>query len=128
MARDAASEPDPVDILVGDNVRSRRRRRGLSQAGLGALVGVTFQQIKKYERRINRISASMLVRIAEALSVAPATLLPPRDDQGIAGAQDQGLAALLQAWPRLLTYERHDVVRLVLAIAQKRSDPNPNRD
>ncbi len=59
--------PDPVDIHVGDRVRQRRKLLDMSQEELGALIGLTFQQVQKYERGTNRISASKLFQIARAL-------------------------------------------------------------
>ena len=52
--------PDPVDIHVGKRIRERRVSLGLSQANLGEYLGLTFQQIQKYEKGVNRISASKL--------------------------------------------------------------------
>jgi transcriptional regulator with XRE-family HTH domain len=60
--------PDPVDLHVGARVRARRQLLKLSQAALADQLGVTFQQVQKYERGANRISASTLYRIAAALS------------------------------------------------------------
>jgi transcriptional regulator with XRE-family HTH domain len=68
--------PDPIDVLVGLKIRELRRGRRMSQASLGQKLGITFQQIQKYERGANRISASMLVRAADAFEVPPASLLP----------------------------------------------------
>ena len=58
---------DAVDVAVGATIRLRRKSRGLSQAALAEAVGVTFQQVQKYERGANRASASALSRIAVAL-------------------------------------------------------------
>ncbi|WP_158918625.1 helix-turn-helix domain-containing protein [Caulobacter sp. S45] len=71
--------PDPIDVEVGLTIRELRRARGLSQAALGEKLQVTFQQIQKYERGTNRISASMLVKAAEAMDVHAADLLPKSD-------------------------------------------------
>lgn len=60
--------PDPIDVHVGLRIRSRRMRFGLSQTALAENVGITFQQIQKYERGTNRVSASMLFRIARFLN------------------------------------------------------------
>lgn len=64
--------PDPIDIHVGTRVRLRRKFLGLSQETLAAAIGLTFQQVQKYERGSNRISASKLYRIARVLK-APMT-------------------------------------------------------
>ena len=61
--------PDPVDILVGRNVRQLRSRRRVSQLELGEALGLTFQQIQKYEKGTNRVSASKLHQIALFLGV-----------------------------------------------------------
>ncbi len=71
--------PDPVDCYVGDRVRAERIRMGWSQTELGQAIGVTFQQIQKYERGTNRVSASMLVRTAKALGVHVGDFFPPDD-------------------------------------------------
>ncbi|TDL75980.1 XRE family transcriptional regulator [Palleronia sediminis] len=61
--------PHPVDIHVGKRVRHRRRLTGTTQQQLAERVGIRFQQIQKYETGTNRISASRLWDIAEALGV-----------------------------------------------------------
>jgi DNA-binding XRE family transcriptional regulator len=61
--------PNPVDVHVGQRVRTRRVLCGLSQTALAEHVGVTFQQIQKNERGVNRIAASRLYQIAHALDV-----------------------------------------------------------
>jgi len=61
--------PDPIDVAVGARLRKIRKMRGLTQTQLGDAVGLTFQQVQKYERGTNRISASKLVRFAHFLKV-----------------------------------------------------------
>ena len=61
--------PHPVDVHVGGRVRARRAFLGLSQTKLGAAVGLTFQQIQKYERGANRIGSSRLYQFAGILDV-----------------------------------------------------------
>ena len=72
--------PDPLDVAVGLRLRTLRKANGMSQEQLGRSLGITFQQIKKYERGTNRVSASMLVKAARALNVAPKALLPEEGD------------------------------------------------
>lgn len=64
-----SKQPDPADIQVGHRVRALRLDKGTSQTALGVMVGVTFQQIQKYEKGTNRISSGRLQKIAEALNV-----------------------------------------------------------
>ncbi|MBL1431600.1 MAG: helix-turn-helix transcriptional regulator [Robiginitomaculum sp.] len=58
-----------IDVYVGSRLRRRRRLLGLTQANLGEQVGIRFQQIQKYECAANRISASRLFDLSEALHV-----------------------------------------------------------
>src|SRR5262249_12423174 len=64
--------PNPIDRHVGSRVRLRRVMLGLSQEKLGDALGLTFQQIQKYEKGINRIGASRLQQISRTLDVPPA--------------------------------------------------------
>lgn len=61
--------PNPIDIHVGSRVRLRRMMLGMSQEKLGEHLGITFQQIQKYEKGTNRIGASRLQAIARVLTV-----------------------------------------------------------
>ena len=61
--------PDPVDVHVGKRLAARRLSMGMNQSQLGAALGVTFQQVQKYEKGTNRVSASMMHRAADALGV-----------------------------------------------------------
>jgi transcriptional regulator with XRE-family HTH domain len=62
---------NPIDVHVGSRVRVRRAELGLSQTQLGHALGVTFQQVQKYEKGTNRISASRLQQISDILKVPP---------------------------------------------------------
>jgi len=62
-------QPNPIDIHVGSRVRLRRMMLGMSQEKLGESLGITFQQIQKYEKGTNRIGASRLQHIARVLTV-----------------------------------------------------------
>ncbi len=62
-------QPNPVDLHVGGRVRMRRKFLGMSQEALGDSLELTFQQVQKYERGANRISASKLFEISKALKL-----------------------------------------------------------
>jgi transcriptional regulator with XRE-family HTH domain len=64
-----SEQPNYVDVHVGRRIRERRRQLDMSQQALGDAIEVSFQQIQKYERGSNRVSASTLWAIAEALDV-----------------------------------------------------------
>ena len=65
----AGEEPNPVDVHVGRRVRLRRKELGISQTHLADGIGLTFQQVQKYERGANRVSASKLYEMARVLRV-----------------------------------------------------------
>lgn len=60
--------PTRIDKRIGDNIRGARLAAGISQTALGERIGVTFQQVQKYESGANRIAASKLYAIAQALA------------------------------------------------------------
>ena len=96
---------DPIDVRLGAAIRARRDALRITQAQLGSRIGVTFQQVQKYEKGVNRVSASRLVRIAEILDASAGQLL--EED---AALDQAGAAALLQAWNRLETEEQRSAV------------------
>ena len=72
--------PHPVDVHVGNKLRLRRRLLGMSQAAVAGQVGISFQQLQKYESGSNRVGASRLYQLAQVLGVAPSAFF-----QGLAG-------------------------------------------
>lgn len=82
--------PDPIDIAVGHRIRVRRKWLGISQSALAEHLGVSFQQVQKYERGANRVSASMLVRIAQRLETTVGELV------GETAEPQQGDASLFE--------------------------------
>lgn len=68
--------PNPTDIYVGSRIRMRRKMLGLSQEKLGERLGITFQQIQKYEKGTNRVGASRLQAMSDALEVPVAYFFP----------------------------------------------------
>ena len=82
----------PVDVHVGARMRQRRTLLGMSQEKLGTAVGLTFQQIQKYEKGTNRVGASRIQQISEVLQV-PVSFLFEGGPTGTAGAQGVSEAA-----------------------------------
>lgn len=80
--------PDPVDVEVGHRIRIQRLAKGLSQTALANQLGVTFQQVQKYEKGVNRVGAGRLTKIAEVLGVAVGTFF--NGSQEIAAIQTEG--------------------------------------
>ena len=67
--RPKTGKPNPIDVHVGSRVRLRRTLLGMSQEKLGEAIGLTFQQVQKYERGANRIGASRLFDLSRVLDV-----------------------------------------------------------
>jgi transcriptional regulator with XRE-family HTH domain len=97
-------KPDPNDRAVALRIRALRHARGMSQAELGRLIGVTFQQVQKYETGANRIGAGRLQRIAEIFDVPLVALFgpPPPRRNAVAdpfeALRTEGAVRLLQAY------------------------------
>ncbi len=88
--------PNPIDVHVGNRVRMRRMLIGMSQEKLGEKLGLTFQQIQKYEKGTNRISASRLYQISQILGVPVQFFFedlpqqPGSDNEGLQEAGEEG--------------------------------------
>jgi transcriptional regulator with XRE-family HTH domain len=116
--------PDPIDVEVGIRIRTRRKLLGISQTQLAQSLGLTFQQVQKYERGANRVSASTLVRIARTLETTVASLVGEHEN----GSRDAdmfqhltipGSFELLQAFARLPDGDvRRALVHLAKAMAE----------
>ena len=92
MALDDAAGPDPVDIAIGARMRLRRKSLGISQGALADQIGVSFQQVQKYERGANRVSGSTLVAVAAALDTTVGWLVG--EEGAISDAADDIVQAL----------------------------------
>ena len=98
----ARREPNFVDVHVGNRIRMRRQLIGMSQEKLGELLGITFQQVQKYEKGSNRISASRMFYAAKTLGVPVQFFFEdlPGDDKGGFGEpreEDTVMTALMNA-------------------------------
>jgi transcriptional regulator with XRE-family HTH domain len=126
-ARTETGEPDPIDVHVGGRLRLRRTLMGLSQTELARSVSLTFQQVQKYESGANRVSASRLYHIAEALDVPVSFFF---DDIPRANGEDEAPRASFEPDRELLeltrnyrsitdTEVRRGIYELVKRLAQK---------
>lgn len=123
--------PDPIDIAVGWQIRARRRSLGMSQQRLAAALGITFQQVQKYERGANRVSSSMLVRTAQALDTTVAALVSEDEADAPDSAmgfpmEAPGADVLLAAFVEI---ERSDIRHALVLIAERmgRAAEGPGR-
>lgn len=87
---ESKKKPNPIDIHVGSRLRMRRNMLGISQEKLGDRLGITFQQIQKYEKGTNRVGASRLQAISSILGVPVSFFF--EDAPGVDGTAPKGLA------------------------------------
>jgi transcriptional regulator with XRE-family HTH domain len=121
-----AKMPDPLDVMVGARIRVFRIHRRISQTDLAEQIGVTFQQVQKYEKGTNRIGASRLSRIAAVLGISVGELFEsPGEKAGDSALLFQLLAEpgalrVLKAYSRTSDSRvRHAIAELVEGIADK---------
>lgn len=104
-----------VDKIIGARVRARRLQMGMTQEALADQIGVTFQQVQKYEKGLNRVAAPTLLEMAEALNTPVTWLLPEvRQGRGASALDDPDIAAFV---PLLLQLNK-DGRRALAAIAR----------
>jgi len=137
----SSKAPDPVDKYVGSRVRMRRIMLGMSQEKLGEALGLTFQQIQKYEKGTNRVGASRIQQISEVLQVPVSFLFEggPSTSAAAEGASEgtsptyvsdflatsEGLA-LTRAFTRISDAKlRRSIVDLVEKIADQEQSGKP---
>ena len=124
--------PDPLDSLVGARIRVFRIHRKISQTDLAEQIGVTFQQVQKYEKGTNRIGASRLSRIAAVLGVSVGELFEsPGEKSGDSALlfrmlAEPGALRVLKAYTRTSEPRvRHAIAELIEGIADKEPMKKP---
>ncbi|MCX5571455.1 helix-turn-helix domain-containing protein [Kaistia nematophila] len=112
-------QPNPDDVAIGARIRAIRQARGMSQERLGKVLGVTFQQIQKYEKGSNRIGGSRMLQIAAALDTPVAAFFGTGEsDADLAPVFDcsQSDSAFLRTYLALGPGTRAIARRLVAAL------------
>lgn len=126
MSKPPAQGPEPIDVHVGRMIRARRRAIGVSQDVLASAIGVTFQQVQKYELGRNRVSASKLFAIAHALGLSVGSLFSDLEQSGAAPSALselgdflalKGSSELAKAYRNLSTDQRRVLVDLAQVMA-----------
>lgn len=134
----SAKKPNPIDTHVGSRVRLRRMLIGMSQERLGEQMGLTFQQIQKYEKGVNRIGASRLLNLSQILDVPVQFFFDGAPVDGAqAGEKADGESFIYEfvnsreglelnrAFVRISDAKvRRSVIELVRSLASKRSADN----
>lgn len=112
--------PNPVDLHVGARIRMRRRMQSVSQERLADALGLTFQQVQKYERGANRVSASKLYEIATTLHAPISYFFDGLDDPAGDGARADTAGDEQTVHAFLMTSEGLDLARGFTRIARGR--------
>ena len=115
---ETARTPNPIDVHVGLQVRLRRKELKISQEKLAEALGLTFQQVQKYERGSNRISASKLYEIARTLRVSIAWFFEGLGDPMKGDDGDSASSAFAHGF--LLTQDGVDLANLFPKIPERR--------
>ena len=130
----SVKRPDPVDVEVGHRIRIERLSRGLSQTALANQLGVTFQQVQKYEKGVNRVGAGRLTKIAEVLGVSVSAFFAGKEllvdgqaKEGVGEASPLKLLTVSGAFRLLRAYAdiedtnlRRAIVDLIEQVSAKR--------
>ena len=123
--REAAGRdgPDPIDIHVGKRLSIRRRLVGLSQQRLANALGITFQQVQKYEKASNRISAGRLYRVAQILDVPVSFFFDELSSKNAPSRDPLGLKSDGLDSSRLIASRREalELIKAYYAIPDKRA-------
>ena len=118
----AIKKSGPLDAMVGARIRMFRINRGISQTALAERIGVTFQQVQKYEKGANRVGASRLSQIASVLGISVGELFEPSGDGSGGGSLGLNSPVQLLAEPGALrvlkAYVRTTSPRVRLSIAK----------
>jgi transcriptional regulator with XRE-family HTH domain len=120
-------DSNKLDVALGLRIRQRRKALGMSQTALADAVGLTFQQIQKYERGFNRVSFSRLVEIAHAMNCRVQDLVGDLDDAAapeVLAGQDtshlrvQGAPELLSSYALITPALRRAILKVTVEIAK----------
>jgi len=103
----------PIDVEVGRRIRDQRLTKGWTQTDLGNALGISFQQVQKYERGANRVSMSKAFEICKGLGI-PFSVLT--DGLGTETSEERGSLAVYRAAKRLEAIKDPDVKRALLGV------------
>jgi transcriptional regulator with XRE-family HTH domain len=101
---------DKLDKVIGENLRRARRKRGLTQQELAALVHIAYQQIQKYEDGLAQIPLAMAYRLVSHLDIAADTLFAGLDGTKPAAGDDRDVYRMSRAFQRIKSQRTRDVV------------------
>jgi transcriptional regulator with XRE-family HTH domain len=112
-----------IDEEIGRRLRARRLELALSQDHVAQAVGVTFQQLQKYEKGVNRVSASTLFALAKTLEISPAQLMPtaPWRERPARSVRSAKVSALVEKYSKLNASEQREALVALIEAATARA-------
>lgn len=120
----AKTTPNPIDVQIGARIRSRRLRINKTLEWLAGEIGLTYQQVQKYEKGINRVGGSRMTQIATALRVHPSyffgdggSVAPEADAEVRAFITSRDGLAVIAAFPKLTPALAHAFVDCIVKAA-----------
>jgi transcriptional regulator with XRE-family HTH domain len=122
VARDYAPE-----VVIGDRIKALRHLRKMSQTELGEALGVTFQQVQKYEKGVNRVSGSRLVKLAQLLGSTPNEILTGGNvikngggvnDHAFSIIKDPAVFSVMISMGKLSPHQRKLFAKAVMALVE----------
>ncbi len=125
-------QPNPSDVIIGNNIRRLRTSQGMSQEKLGEILGITFQQIQKYEKGTNRVSGSKLDMLCSALRCSLLDIFAGTAAAGGAASAAPTLSVhamrLATAFDRIRGAQtRQAISRVVMAIIAEQEQDEPEQ-
>lgn len=125
----AKRNPDPIDVTVGGRIQRLRTAGGMTQTKLAEALGISFQQIQKYENGRNRVSGSRLQQIASALNVSVSDLFSDPPQSGDAQVEEELMAFIQSQQGRALNegFQKlpPDLRKGFLALVKSLQGPSP---
>ena len=122
----AVRKSGPLDAMVGAKIRMSRIDRGMSQTALAEKIGVSFQQVQKYEKGSNRIGASRLAQIAAVLGISVGDLFESSPEKAAASnlpvhlLGEPGVSRVIKAYVRTNPRVRLAIAKLVESLADRK--------
>jgi transcriptional regulator with XRE-family HTH domain len=105
------------DVILGQKIRDTRIARGLTQTDLGAMIGLTFQQVQKYEKGVNRVAVGRLLEISKALEVDMSSAISLDQAPAFSEVRTDDQARLLSGFGKLSKAKKALVLNLVDQLA-----------
>lgn len=111
-----------VDVYIGQRIRTRRAELGVSQSALADQLGLTFQQVQKYEKGLNRVSGAMLFKLSDILDVPMRSFFPPADKEI---EEPDELQEIRRGYLKLSNKARTLLLSAVRALVAEEAKPQP---